>query len=169
MLLVEGKVLNNLETTSLLRKCFCSVLEGRKIKESWFGCFGSWKSGSWAKYGTGGEEGRKHLQTNLLIMKTLFSSEHGLWLSQLESATTVWTCVNHWFNGSNPTWWEIKGRLSDALSYLSILRFSLRLQQGQNFSRKQLCAQFTGFGKSWFFSVFSRLKKDCVLLVICPL
>ena len=32
-LLVEGKVLNNLETTSLHSKCFCRILEGRKSKK----------------------------------------------------------------------------------------------------------------------------------------
>ena len=63
MLLAEGRVLNNLETTSLGSKFFCGVLEGRTIKERWLGCFGCGKSGARAKYGTGGEEGSEHLQT----------------------------------------------------------------------------------------------------------
>ena len=62
MLLIERRVLNNLETTSLCSKCFYGVLEGRKIKERWLGCFGCGKSGARAKYGTGVEEGREHLQ-----------------------------------------------------------------------------------------------------------
>ena len=33
MLQVEGRVLYNLETTSLHSKCFCSILEGRKSKK----------------------------------------------------------------------------------------------------------------------------------------
>ena len=93
MLLIERRVLNNLLTTSLRSKCFCGVLEGRKIKERWLGCFGCGKSGARAKYGTGGEEGREHLQANPVILKTLFGSDVAcdyLSLNQL-----LWTCINH--------------------------------------------------------------------------
>ena len=76
-----------METTSLCSNCFSGVLEQRKIKERWFGCLG--KSGVRAEYGRGGEDGRKYLQINPLILKTLFSSEHGLWLAEFESDTIL--------------------------------------------------------------------------------
>ena len=73
----------------------------------------------------------------------------------------LWTCVNHRFNGSNPTWWEFEERLSDASSYITELGFSLQLRQEQNFSVKELfkggyllAVLPTGFGKSLIFLVF---------------
>jgi len=57
----------------------------------------------------------------------------------------------------NPTWREFKERLRNALSDLSIVGFSLQLQQEQNFSVKLfkggdlLAVLPTGFGKSLIF------------------
>ena len=87
MLLIKIRVGNNLETTSLCSNSFSGVLEQRKIKERWFGCLG--ESGARAEYGREGEDGRKHLQTNSLILKTLSGSEHGLWLAEFESDTIL--------------------------------------------------------------------------------
>ena len=53
-----------------------------------------------------------------VILKTLFGSDVArdyLSLNQL-----LWTCISHSFNGSNPTWWEFKESLRNALSDHSI-------------------------------------------------
>ena len=80
MLLVEGRILNNLAYSS---KCFCGVSEWRKIKERGFGCFGSGKSGVKA---TGGKrrEGSTCRQTR--DFEKPVRHWHGLWLSQFKKS-----------------------------------------------------------------------------------
>ena len=91
----------------------------------------AWMFWLWEKWGESkiwnrGRGGKRAL-TDPVVLKTLFGSDVAcdyLSLNQL-----LWTCINHWFNGSNPTWWEFKERLRNTLSDPSIVGFSLQLQQ----------------------------------------
>ena len=87
MLLAEGRVLNNLETTSLRSKCFRGIWKWRKIKERWFGCFRNGKRGAWAKYGMG-RGGKEALTDEPRDFEKPVQQQHGLWLSQFEAVIT---------------------------------------------------------------------------------
>ena len=121
----------------------------------------------------GGEEGRKHLQTNSRILIThspangardCFGSSHMLLTSVVQRSTEP-----NMAEGED----AFEGSINKALTFLTEQGFSRELQQEQKSSVKRLftggdllAVLQTGFGKSLIFQVLALAKEGCVVVVI---